>query len=277
MKPHNKLVKSSLKYICINNYHEPVFTETKSSKGGVTIFVKKLHETFERKDLKICDDEYESVWTEIKIPKSKNIIVGCIYRHPHSTNLNNFMSYLQNTMNLLNRENKEIYITGDFNIDLLKYEQNIKYQEFYNIMSSNGFLPQITLPTRITDTSMTLIDNIFSNTFTTDNFSGNLLIKIADHLLQFLSVGKTNITFKSKTYYKRNYTNFNEASFLDDLSIQQWENHLQDPNDKYNDFYWRLENCINRHAPIRKLSKKELKIKSKPWITPMIQRKIKQK
>ena len=41
-------------------------------------------------------------------------------------------------------------------------------------MNSNGYLPQINLPTRITDTTMTLIDNIFTNTMNYNSFSSNI-------------------------------------------------------------------------------------------------------
>ena len=68
----------------------------------------------------------------------------------------------------------------------------ILYQSIktYNTMASNGYLPQITMPTRLTDTTMSIIDNIYTNTFTGDIFSGNIIIQIADHLLQFISVNK---------------------------------------------------------------------------------------
>ena len=68
---------------------------------------------------------------------------------------------MRNSLNKLNKENKEVYIAGDFNIDLLKYDTNIKYKDFYNLMTASGFLPQITQPTRITETTMTIIDNIY--------------------------------------------------------------------------------------------------------------------
>ena len=42
---------------------------------------------------------------------------------------------------MLNKENKEIYICGDFNINLLKYDEDTVVQEFYNLMTSNGFIP----------------------------------------------------------------------------------------------------------------------------------------
>ena len=181
---------------------------------------------------------------------------------------------MSNCLNKLNKENKEVFIAGDFNIDLLKYDANIKYRYFYNLMTSSGFLPQITQPTRITETTMTIIDNIYTNTFTNNIYSGNLLLEIADHLAQFVCTETKIINKKTKDIFKRVYKNWNEQSFLNDLSIQNWKNDLQDVNDKYNDFLWHLESCVNRHAPIKKLNKKEIKTKNKPWITRYIQRKI---
>ena len=112
---------------------------------------------------------------------------------------------MTNTLFKLNKENNEIYICGDFNINLLKYDEDIAVQEFYNLMTSNGFIPQITLQTRITDSSMTLIDNIYSNTFLNNTFSGNIIIEIADHLLQFVSIDTSKIEYNKFKYYKRNY------------------------------------------------------------------------
>ena len=57
--------------------------------------------------------------------------------------------------------------------------------------------------------------------------------------------------------------------------MQKWENKLTDVNDQFNDFYWRLEGCVQRHAPIKKLSKKELQATSKPWITREVENLIK--
>ena len=50
---------------------------------------------------------------------------------------------------------------------------------------------------------MTLIDNIFTNTMNYNSFSGNILIQIADHLSQFLSVDTSKIEYKELDIYKR--------------------------------------------------------------------------
>ena len=189
-----------------------ISTGTKTARGGTAIYVKSTHHTIERNDLKICNKEYESTWIEILNQKCKNVVIGCIYRHPHYDNLDDFNSYVKNLFLKLNKENKEVYICGNVNINLLKYDDEIVVQDFYNLMNSNGNLPQVNLPTRIT--TMTFIDNIFTNTMNYNSFSDKILIQIADHLSQFLPIDTSKIEYKKLDIYKRDYSNFNEQSLL---------------------------------------------------------------
>ena len=43
---------------------------------------------------------------------------------------------------------------------------------------------------------------------------------------------------------------------------------------QFNDFFWRLEDCVNRLAPIKKLKSKEIKLKNNPWINDGIMKMI---
>ena len=87
----------------------------------------------------------------------------------------------------ITHENKIIYLSGDFNINLLNVASDKDTNEFYEIMTSHLFIPHITLPTRITTHSQTLIDNIFSNNPEfTEGVSGNFTFSVSDHLAQFL-------------------------------------------------------------------------------------------
>ena len=100
-------------------------------------------------------------------------------------------------------------------------------------------------------------------------------MEIADHLVQFISVEK-DIAYKAQpNYYKRDYSQWSDQNFLDDLSIQIWENELQDINEIYDYFIWRLKGCVNRHIPHKKVNKREQKLINKPWIIPIILKKIK--
>ena len=58
-------------------------------------------------------------------------------------------------------------------------------------------LPQILQPTRVTDHSATVIDNIFTKATNFETISGNILNQIADHFSQFLILRKINANYKN--------------------------------------------------------------------------------
>ena len=63
--------------------------------------------------------------------------------------------------NINNVNNTKIVIGIDHNLDLLNYAKHRPTREFVCINEKNNLVPGITRPTRITNTSATLIDNIF--------------------------------------------------------------------------------------------------------------------
>ena len=250
---------------------------TSSNKGGVAIYTKNKFNVTERPDLDITNEHYESIWIEIKNNLSKNIIIASIYRHPHNISdiYNNFLEYLDNTLSKLTNENKEIYLCGDFNSDLIKIDEDNNYKFFYELMASYGFTPFILLPTRITDHSATIVDNIFTNNMSNKILSGNIVTDFSDHFSQFISVQRPKIDSKSNSFYKRDYSKFSEQSFRDDVSIQNFNTNFNDINEQFNDFFFKLEGCVNRHAPYKKLTLKEVKLNQKPWISSRLIKMIK--
>ena len=70
---------------------------------------------------------------------------------------------------------------GDFNIDLLKDDSHKPTQEYLNFIYSHFFIPTIYKPTRITEHSATIIDNILVNNY--DNVNSEIIVTdISDHL-----------------------------------------------------------------------------------------------
>ena len=65
--------------------------------------------------LSVFPCEIENIFFEILLPNSKPVIVGTIYRPPSQ---NNFLELLNSNMNKINSVDNEIYILGDFNINL---------------------------------------------------------------------------------------------------------------------------------------------------------------
>ena len=77
-------------------------------------------------------------------------------------------------------------------------------------------------PTRVTDNTATVIDNIFSNNTQDNIVSGNILLSLSEHFSQFLSVTREKVDLKKVNIYQRDYSKFSSDSFRDDVSIQNW-------------------------------------------------------
>ena len=101
-------------------------------------------------------------------------------------NINEFNDdYLNELLDKLSKENKTIFLLGDFNINLLNYDIHPPTNEFLDSLSSHYFLPHILQSSMITTNSKTLTD-IFSNMAVPNMISGNLTASISDHLPKFL-------------------------------------------------------------------------------------------
>ena len=145
----------------LNNYSSE-FTPTETSAGGTLLYIAN-HLSYKcRNDLNIYKkNELESTFIEIVNPKKSNILVGVIYRHP-SMDLTDFnCNYLNKLLENISKEQKSIFLLGDFNVNLLNYNEHNQTNKFLDSIASNSFIPLILKPTRITSHSNTLIDNIF--------------------------------------------------------------------------------------------------------------------
>ena len=247
-------------------------TPTSTKCGGAGIYIKSCYDYEIRSEhSKSLTDLTESIFIEIKRKGQRNILVGCIYRHhsPLTSFLNNYFS--KTLDNLSKHPNKICALMGDFNVDLVKYSSHTQTNEFYDLLSSHGFRPLILQPTRVTSTSATLIDNIFINDMSCHSIGGNLTSSISDHYFQFSQV---NILYssdnKNSVKYARNYRNFNNREFSEELSKVNWSdviNNNNDTNESYKLFYYKIEKLLDEMAPYRKVTKNELRLEQRPWIT----------
>ena len=97
-----------------------------------------------------------------------SIIVEVNYRHP-SMDLTEFnCNYLNKLLENISKEQKYIFLLGDFNVNLLNYNEHDQTNEFLYSLASNSFMPLTLQPTRITSHSNTLINNIFLNVIDSD-------------------------------------------------------------------------------------------------------------
>ena len=269
--------------ISLPGYDEFIFEPTETTHGGTGFYIKNGLDYIPRDDLKLNTPSFvEAMFVEIIIPDRKNLIVGCIYRHP-SESIREFSNdYLEPILSKISKEKKECALMGDFNVDLITSISSNAASEFFNTMSSYFYTPFILQPTRLR--SKKLIDNIFLNSLEYITTSGNILRELSDHLVQFLilegfskerSLPDTNI-------YKRDMSKFCDREF-EDVVINglNWEEicmlRFNDSNVAFSSF----NNTINFHldemSPYKKVTLKEYRLMLKPWITTDILHRCKER
>ena len=136
--------------------------------------------------------------------------------------------YLTPLLEKLNREDKFCFLMGDFNINLMKINSESDNSQFYNTMCSYFFMPLVLQPTRVTDKSKTLIDNIFFNSFEFTTLSGNITHSISDHLMQFVILEDfiTPKPLPKTNLYKRNFDKFDNNKLKEDFGKIDWINEI---------------------------------------------------
>ena len=105
-------------------------------------------------------------------------------------------NFLNNVLKKINQEQKKCFL-GDFNVDLMLYNEHNPTKEFLDSLASDSYLPYIIRPSH----SRTLIDNVSSNVISKDIIFGNITAIISDYLLQFLISPNT---FANSSYDRSN-------------------------------------------------------------------------
>ena len=193
----------------------------------------------------------ESTFIEILNKKQKNMIIGCVYKHPKHGFSDFTNNYITPFLDKLSNENKDIMIMGDFNINLITYNDD---KNTGNTMFSQSFLPYITTPTRITRNTKTLIDNIYYNKPLNNIISGNLSSITSDHLIQFLIEPLVFSEKSSKVISRQKcYKNFDKLKFKTDVVKINWDGFClnSNQNDALAHFLKIVNKLLNKDAPYK--------------------------
>ena len=189
-------------------------------------------------------------------------------------------NYLNKLLQNISKEQKSVFLLGDFNVNLLNYNEHNQTNEFLDSLASNSFIPLILQPTRITSHSNTLIDNIFSNVIDPDIISGNLTATISDHLPQFAIIPNMfgNISGNTSNIYEWGWSTFDQENFILYYFSVNWEDLLKidelNADNSTKIYLDKINMLLDTYAPLKKINKYKLKFKSKPWITLGLQKSI---
>jgi hypothetical protein len=215
----------------------------------------------------------EDLWIEVN-----NIVIAVIYKHPKANNAE-FVEKLELTLEKVIRENKTSIICGDININLIDMK-SAEVQLYTETLLKHNFIPTITLPTRITDHSLTLIDhiNLFRplSEINSSTASGNIFFDISDHLPNFILLEGKSTKSKKRPYISI-YSERNMTKFQSSLQATNWSCVLEneEANTAYDKFVNTFSNIFNASFPLVLQSRKSYK--DKKWITPGLKVSIKHK
>ena len=183
----------------LNGYRSFHQIRNECKGGGLCIFLRESYTCKLRSDFNINSDAIECVCIEILNKQSTNLILNLSYRPPQGdTPL--FEKHLQDPLWRHDVCKKEVLITGDFNINLLDFENNKKVQSFINLMFRYGIVPVINKLTRVTKYTATAIDHMFTNfIINTEIKSAIIKADISDHFpIQYFLLLKSKLMLTSK-------------------------------------------------------------------------------
>ena len=96
---------------------------------------------------KTANEAFQALLLEIKLINKCNIVCGIVYRQHNS--VETFLEYFEETIDRYSATAKSVYLSGDFNINILWFQTCNYAQQFLNCFQSYAFLPTIDKLTRV--------------------------------------------------------------------------------------------------------------------------------
>ena len=254
-------------------YNVPGYREERRdrpSKGGGGV-IALVHQSVTYERLSSLDTFLpESVSIMVRNPHASPFLCAVVYRPPNTPAswLLQFDSYLRQAKTHCG----EVIVLGDFNIDILGRMPN----SLQSVCATHDLTQLIGEPTRVTNTTSTLIDHVYTNDDRTITSCGVIQIGISDHYMTYISrKSGRNRRQDQATCTRRDWSKFNADCYQRDLAQTPWHviNKLADPDQMLAVFTDQLQTVIERHAPM-KASRHKLRASPPAWMDEEIRRLI---
>ena len=280
-----------------------IYSKSSTFFGGVGLYISVKLEYEIREDLDITEKQEchcETLFIELTSRKKKKHVIGIVYRHPKSQinpNYRKFTSEYEKVLLKLTNEKSNFYITGDFNIDVLLSSKNNNVKKFVDMAYSSGACMPIDRATRVplhTERccgnrrnnkkkkkcnlgKASLLDHVYLNDVNAVKHIGINVKDITDHYPIFFVI-KTDTTRMKREgiIYKRNYRNFDEKTFNNEI-LDHFENNAQwqrSINEQFELLHESILKALDQTAPLRELTKKEKRMEYKPWFNRDFKKRI---
>ena len=124
-----------------------------------------------------------------------------------------------------------------------------------------------------------MIDNIFVNKIEDPILNGNIVSDVSDHISQVCIIQSSMKTKFHRQNKVRDFSHFSQSRLNNDLIQIDWKSVIDSKRENidglFATFYNKLNKLSNKHAPLKKMSKRKIKQSAKPWITKAIRRLLK--
>ena len=238
------------------------------NRGGLGLIVSDSLKWKPREDLDVWrEGKVETLSIEIEIGMRlgvRKIILSVVYKPP-SASYEEFTEGFQSLLMIVQKSQQELICMGDFNFDLLSTGSfNL---DFLNFMVSNDLFPTVTIPTRITDHSATLIDNVFvSSKYIRKAFSNIVVNSASDHFPVVFSLDLQVSRQKKQKKIVREIKPENIRKFKEEISATCFESVLNqnDPCDAFEQFSSIITTAYDKTCPLKTLRQRP-NMPRKPW------------
>lgn len=245
----------------------------KSKKwGGVRIYISNKYQCHLRKELSTFEEgSYETVFCEVTVGP-RILILGEIYRLPNTPE-REYLLLLQETYERLRQGADSCIIGTDQNIDYLKLQNLHTARETLNLNASFGLCPTIMRPTRISNMSSTLIDNIYVSANFLPHIQPSIIATdLSDHFpcvvkLSFSTKKKVkNLPTESPEFFYRPWTDTKFQEVANALGACDWTTMSNMTlNESVQHLKHEIYEAMDKHCPEKKVVCK-VKLKT-DWMT----------
>ena len=242
------LNKNSEKLICLSGYKYHFLNREDRPGGGVAIL---LHESvvYKKSLIKAVTQEFECLLIEV-VFHGITYHMSEMYRIPN-TNPSIFINAMQEIVS--NKQYNNLIIGTDQNLDFLSVKRHPPTEDLFEKMIGHNTIPCITLPTRVTHQTSTLIDNMYCKLDANPSTKSYVLLEdISDHYPCITSICCEYQKGIPKSFTSRKFTTKGFDKVNQQLLFTPWDDLFQsvsNVNDCYDMLIGKIMNAINLEMP----------------------------
>ena len=222
--------------------------------GGVCVYIRSSIKFEIMQDFnEMLDNNIEFVYIVLKPPMQKPIHLFGIYRPPDGKSVD-FTQHIVRMLNQIDRYRSETILIGDFNIDF-NNKRLVSSANLDTLVNKYGLKQVIVGNTRITDTSSTCIDLIYTD-MTNVIEAGAINYNISDHLPIYLVKKKIRNKIIKSNVIGRSYLHYDKGVLNRILGASEWTQFdaATDPETLWDCFCSNVTKALDIMCPIKSLT-----------------------